>query len=164
MVSLSSAFLNLVGIDNLRVGTAIVSTADPVQELAQGAKFQLDVANPCSGIRSLFALMMVSALYGFVTLKGVWKRVALFAASIPLAILGNFVRILLLLFGTLTIGSEAAIGEEGDETAYHIGAGFAVFGVALVGMVVVATFLKHGLWWKRGRVVRLSRGVESGSR
>ena len=63
MCQLSQFFLNLVGVDTLRVGTALVSAPDYAKGLAQGQRFALDVATPCSGIRSLFALMMVSALY-----------------------------------------------------------------------------------------------------
>ena len=135
MTQISHVFLNLIGVDTLRVGTSLVSAPDFAGGLQQGEKFALDVANPCSGIRSLFALMMISALYGQLTLKYGWQKIALFALSLPLAILGNFFRVLLLTFGTLWFGNRVAIGTLEDPTTYHLVAGFSVFVVALGGMV-----------------------------
>jgi exosortase len=149
MVHAASATMSAVGIENLSVGTAIVSAADVAEGLAQGERFQLDVADPCSGIRSLFALMMISGLYGFITLKGFWKPSVLFLASLPLAVAGNLVRILLLLFGVLGFGNEVAIGPEGAPSLYHLMAGFAVFAVALIGMVGVASVLRGSRPWRR---------------
>jgi len=142
MCEISSGFLNFVGLENLRVGTSIVSPADSAAGLAQGERFGLDIESPCSGLRSLFALTMVSALFGFFSLKQPWKRWFLFGASLPLAMLGNFVRILLLVFGTLFWGSEFAIGKDGGTSDYHFLAGIAVFVVALGGMAVLAGILR----------------------
>lgn len=144
MTQVSHAFLNLIGIDTLRVGTSLVSAPDFANGLRQGERFALDVANPCSGIRSLFALMMISALYGHLTLQEKWKKLVLFTASFPLAVLGNFVRVLMLTFGTLLFGNNIAIGTLEDPTAYHLAAGFAVFVVALGGMVGVGKLLDRG--------------------
>ncbi len=161
MVTLSSATLSLLGIDNLKVGTAIVSAADASKELAQGQRFQLDVANPCSGIRSLFALMMVSALYGYTVVKGFWKNVFFFLCSIPFAVLGNLARIMMLTFGSLWFGSEIAVGVDGNESTFHIASGFLVFVVALMGMVFLSTLLNHGFSWIFGkRVSIVKRKVE----
>lgn len=144
MVSWSSGLLNLLGVENLRVGTAIVSVADAAAGAVQGEQFQLDVANPCSGIRSLFALMMVTALYALSMLSGFWKRLALFAFSLPLAILGNLARILMLAFGSIWFGTDFAIGDENGDSLYHMISGFVVFIVALMGMAFIASVLKSG--------------------
>lgn len=143
MSEISHIFLNLVGIDNVKVGTAIVSAPDFDKGIEQGARFALDVANPCSGIRSLFALVMVTALYSYFSLKVVWKQWALFLCAAPLAILGNFGRILMLCFGTLLFGSDFAIGTEEDPSGYHMLSGFFVFVVALAGMVGVGNLLQR---------------------
>ncbi len=146
MSRMSEVVLTLVGIDVVRVGTGLVSAADPASGLAQGERFSVDVADPCSGIRSLFALMMISALYGHFTLKDWWQRWLLFFASIPLAILGNLVRILILTLGTILFGAEFAIGRDAitDPSWFHMGAGYAVFAVALGGML--------GLGWMLSRL------------
>lgn len=158
MIRVSSSFLNLVGVANQRVGTSIQSAADFDGGIDQGALFAMDIADPCSGIRSLFALMMVSALWGYLTLTKPWQRIALFASAIPLAIFGNFVRVLLLVFGSMVFGSEIAVGVEGGTSNFHFVAGIAVFVVALGGMVLLSLILRSG--WKvfqREKIVRSMR-------
>ena len=151
MCELSQGFLNLIGVDTLRVGTALVSAPNYASGLQQGERFALDVANPCSGIRSLFALMMVSALYAHLTLDKTWQKLALFALSPALAVAGNFARMLMLTFGTILLGSRVAIGTEENPTTFHMAAGFFVFVVALGGMVAVGWVLQGGLLklWKK---------------
>jgi len=142
MCQMSQFFLNLVGVDTLRVGTALVSAPDYAKGLAQGQRFALDVATPCSGIRSLFALMMVSALYGHLTLQRGWQKWVLFLLSPALAVLGNFARMVMLTLGTILLGSAVAIGTEEHPTTFHMSAGFFVFVVALGGMVGVSRILQ----------------------
>ncbi|NDD57509.1 MAG: exosortase/archaeosortase family protein, partial [Verrucomicrobia bacterium] len=145
MCELSQGFLNLIGVDTMRVGTALVSAPDYAAGLKQGERFALDVANPCSGIRSLFALMMVSALYAHLTLNKTWQKLTLFALSPALAVAGNFARMLMLTFGTILLGSKVAIGTEESPTTFHMAAGFFVFVVALGGMVAISWILQGGL-------------------
>lgn len=147
MCQLSQGFLNLVGVDTLQVGTALVSAPDYAAGFKQGEKFALDVANPCSGIRSLFALMMVSALYAHLTLEKNWQKWVLFLMSPALAVAGNFARMLMLTFGTMILGSATAIGTEQNPTTFHLAAGFFVFIVALGGMAVIRWLLQGG--WKK---------------
>ena len=142
MCQMSQFFLNLVGVDTLRVGTALVSAPDYAKGLAQGQRFALDVATPCSGIRSLFALMMVSALYGHLTLQKGWQKWVLFLLSPALAVLGNFARMVMLTLGTILLGSAVAIGTEEHPTTFHMAAGFFVFVVALGGMVGLSRILQ----------------------
>lgn len=144
MCQMSQFFLNLVGVDTLRVGTALVSAPDYAKGLAQGQRFALDVATPCSGIRSLFALMMVSALYAHLTLTKGWQKWVLFLLSPALAVLGNFARMIMLTVGTILLGSAVAIGTEENPTTFHMAAGFFVFVVALGGMVGVSRLLEGG--------------------
>ncbi len=138
--------LNIIGVDVVREGTGLQSAADEVRGLAQGQLFQLDVEEPCSGIRSLFSLLMISALYGWLSLKAWLPRGLLFASAIPLAMLGNLVRMVLLAIGSVWFGAEFAVGRNIDGhqemSFFHSLAGFAVFGVALGGMFAVSTFLE----------------------
>jgi EpsI family protein len=137
----SHVLLNLLGAANVQIGTAVVSAANPAIGLAQGARFAIDVADPCSGIRSLFALIMLSALFAHLTLKHPWQKWILFLSAIPLAIAGNIARIILLTFATLWWGNDIAIGSLDHPTWIHEGAGFAVFIVALLGMMGCAQIL-----------------------
>lgn len=156
---LSSGMLNLLGMDVVRDGTALHSAPDMDLGLEQGALFRLDVEEPCSGIRSLFSLMMISALYGWIALKTWPGRALLFASAVPLAVLGNVVRMGLLTAGSRWLGSEFAVGRniEGHQemSFFHTLAGFAVFGVALAGMFALCSFLE-----KRARGKAAARAPE----
>jgi len=145
MSSAAGVVLDSIGLDVIRQGTGLISAPDPDLGLAPGARFSVDVADPCSGIRSLFALLMVSALYGYFTLKSWWQQLLLFFLAIPLAVAGNLVRILTLTLGTVAFGAEFAIGKHAltDPSWFHMGAGYLVFAVALTGMVAFAWLLKQ---------------------
>jgi exosortase len=80
---LASALLPLFGVPVLREGNVI--------ELPL---MKLEVAEACSGIRSLMSLFTLAIFYGYFLEKSNWRRVALVLASIPIAIAANAVRIL----------------------------------------------------------------------
>ena len=133
--------LNLLGMRSVLSGTGILSAPDALTGKPMGAVFSVDVANPCSGIRSLFALMMVSALYGHFSVEGWWRKWVLFLASIPLAVIGNLFRILILTFGTVAFGPRIAIGSLKDPSFFHMLAGYVVYAVAIAGMLGVSWLL-----------------------
>jgi len=56
----------------------------------------LEVADACSGIRSLLSLTTLAVMYGYLLEPRVWLRVVLALASIPIAVAANGFRI----FGT----------------------------------------------------------------
>ncbi|WP_395744683.1 exosortase/archaeosortase family protein [Prosthecobacter sp.] len=136
--AMAAAVLNAVGVPAVNEGSALQSAPDPAHGRQIGESFSLDINKACSGINSLFALMMISALLGYVALRRPRWRLLLFACSVPLAVAGNIVRLLLLVVGTLHMGADVAVGRHiGDHqemSPYHSMAGFAVFGVALAGM------------------------------
>lgn len=100
-VTVTAVILNGLGIDVQQQGTAILS--------AGTTPFQLDVADPCSGIRSLVALFVGTAAYGAFMLRGVWRRWALFLSSLPIAFLGNILRLLLTAFTCKLWGQSAGM-------------------------------------------------------
>jgi exosortase len=55
----------------------------------------LSVVEGCSGIRSLLSLTFLSLVYSYFFDKRTWMRVALFLATIPIAILANAGRVTL---------------------------------------------------------------------
>ena len=142
--SVSGHFLNLVGVPTIREGTAILSAPDPANGLAIGQRFSVDIADPCSGIHSLFALTMISALYAIVVFRRWWQILLIVASAFPLAVFGNFCRILMLTFGTISFGSDFAIGSEQHPTWFHTGAGYLVYVAALGGILFVG--------WLVGRI------------
>ncbi|NNE92293.1 MAG: exosortase/archaeosortase family protein [Verrucomicrobiales bacterium] len=130
MTELSSGLLNGIGVEHLKQGTAIVSPDD-------GNSFALEVANPCSGIRSLFALLMIGALYGYIAMNRTWHWIVLCLSAIPFAIAGNVMRILILLGGSIWLGSDVAVGEDGGTSPFHFFAGIMVFLTASAGMFLL---------------------------
>lgn len=149
MTFLTSSVLSVIGEDFVKEGTSIMSS--PTETLEAGERFSLKVAAACSGLRSFFALAMVSLFYGYVSLKKDFNRLVLFVSSGVFAVLGNMVRMMLLYGGTLLFGKEFAIGKgEHDPSAYHIGAGLVVFVVALLLMVGLSSLLEKG---KKRKVV-----------
>ena len=165
--NLSSQMLNGIGIDTLREGTGLLSAADAGRGVAEGQLFKLDVEDPCSGIRSLYALMMLAALYGYLFLRGVWPRLVLFTCAIPLAILGNLVRMVLLALGSLWFGMDFAVGRmvEGHMviSLFHELAGYAVFAVALLGMFTISSLLEGRHWKRRARKVPADQALINAS-
>jgi exosortase len=152
MSEASVRFLNLIGWHSIRDGTAIVSAGDPATGIVTGQRFSVDVADPCSGIRSLFALTMISALVGILSFRTGWKVMLLFIAALPLAVFGNFCRILMLTFGTVAFGSNFAVGTLEHPSWFHVVAGFVVYIAALIGIFVLASLLKIRFAGKRGQV------------
>ena len=115
------AVLKGFGVEAMQKGTAII---------AQGAHaFNIDVAEPCSGLRSLFALMALTAAYSWYTQPTWPRRIALFACAIPLAVLGNVVRILTICLCAAWTSADFAMG------FYHDYSGYVVFIVAISLMV-----------------------------
>lgn len=86
----------------------------------------LQVAEACSGIRSLMALITLSIIYGYLLEKRAWVRWLLAVGSIPIAIAANNVRIV----GTGLIGQYW--DAEKAEGFYHLSWGWIIFVVALL--------------------------------
>ena len=53
----------------------------------------LEVAEACSGIRSLISLITLAIIYGYLTERRRWARWVLALASVPIAVVANSVRI-----------------------------------------------------------------------
>ena len=79
---LSAAVLPLLGVPVLREGNVINLPAMP-----------LEVADACSGIRSLLSLTCLAVMYGYLLEKRIGIRVLLAIASIPIAVIANAFRI-----------------------------------------------------------------------
>jgi exosortase len=86
---------------------------------------ELFVAEACSGLRSLTALISIAVLAGGIGLRFTTSRVALVAVAIPVAVLINGVRIFLTGFLVLFVGPEFADG------FMHTTEGWAMFVISL---------------------------------
>ena len=74
-----------LAIDVIRQGTSLI---DP------SGHYQYEVAAACSGIRSLIATLALAVILGFSSFPAWWKRLTMMAAAVPLAVLGNLLRML----------------------------------------------------------------------
>jgi len=123
---IASAFCNLIGIKVNTVGT-LVNSSDNA--------FHFQVDEGCSGIRSLMAIAMFSAIYGHLVLDKFWKKVVLFGASLLFAIIGNAGRLITVFIVGKFFGQDLAGGP------YHAVAGFVSFVCAFIAMVLFAKVL-----------------------
>jgi exosortase/archaeosortase family protein len=73
--------------------------------------------------------------------KSVALRWVIFFSSIPLAIAGTVIRILMLVWGTEHLGSATALGTETDPSFYHLGCGYVVYLVALLLLLALISFI-----------------------
>jgi exosortase len=78
----AALLLPLLGVPVLREGNIINLPTMP-----------LEIAEACSGIRSLLSLATLSIIYGYLTETRMWVRIALALASIPIAVAANSLRI-----------------------------------------------------------------------
>jgi len=115
--------------------------------LRAGPIFQLpniaiEVAQECSGIRSSWVLFMTSILAANLFLKTSWRRFVLIAFVIPLGILRNGFRIMVI--GLLCVN----VGPQMIHSLIHRRGGPLFFALSLIPFLLV-------LWWLRRGEVRL---------
>jgi exosortase len=157
MVKTTGFVLNAVGVDSLVSGTALQSMPDAGSGRQAGELFSVGIAAPCSGMRSLFALLVVGALFSYFRQCSLWRRLALFSTILPIAIAANMVRVLVLIFAAMTFGQQWAIGDaEKEVSAFHEMTGIVVFLVALLLLQFASWLLNRlcdGLVFRRGRTI-----------
>lgn len=117
--------INLIGIPAFREGNVI--------ELAQ---MKLEVVEACSGIRSLMSLTTLAVTYAYFTEARWWRRVALVACVIPIAIVTNAARV------TMTGIMAHYRGEEAAQGFQHAFSGWLMFIVAMILLLIVAQALR----------------------
>jgi exosortase len=135
--------------------TAIAAAGIPV--LREGNVLQLptrdlEVAQACSGIRSLVSLIMLAIVLGYFTERRTGARVLIALAAVPIAIAANAARVA----GT-GLASEL-ISPAAAEGFFHTFSGWLVFVVAFAGLMLVQRLI--GL--RRGPGISPSAGVEAG--
>jgi exosortase len=117
---LSASLLPFCGVPVFREGNVINLPAMP-----------LEVAEACSGIRSLLSLMTLAIMYGYLLEKRVAIRVVLALASIPIAVAANGLRI---------VGTGLLVqywDPEKAEGFFHAFSGWLIFVVSLLMLFVL---------------------------
>jgi exosortase len=95
----------------------------------------LEVAEACSGIRSLLSLITLAIIYGYLLETRTWIRIALALASIPIAVAANSLRI---------IGTGLLVqywDPSKAEGFYHFFAGWLIFVISLVMLYLLHKLL-----------------------
>lgn len=127
--SVAYGVLKGFGVDVLRRGTMLMSST---------GSFAIDVAEPCSGLRSIFALMALTAGYAYFYQSTWLRRGLLFVLSIPIAIFGNVVRIFTIVAVAATCSPDFATG------FYHDYSGYVVFFAAILLMLLASRLISKG--------------------
>ena len=153
MVPLPSIIFNqitfpLQGIAS-RAGEAVIATAG-VPVLREGNILHvpgrsLEVAEACSGIRSLMSLVMLAVVLGYFTERGTGARVAIALSAVPIAIVANAARVAGTGLAAYWVSPAAAEG------FFHGFSGWMVFVVALAGLLAFQRLLevvrvRHTRW------------------
>src|SRR5262249_22790251 len=87
----------ILGFDVMADGTRLVNVT---------SHYEYDVAPACSGIRSLVATGAMAIIYSFMFFPRWWKRLVLIGSALPLAVLGNTVRLLTIVLAAEMFGQE----------------------------------------------------------
>lgn len=98
----------------------------------------LEVADACSGIRSLVSLLALAVAYAFFIRISPRKRWILICSAVPIAIFTNAMRVIVTGLLAQHWGEKAAQG------FFHEFAGLAVFGLAMVMLVACGALLLRG--------------------
>lgn len=106
---------------------------DGVKLLASDGSFHCEVAGGCSGIRSLMAMTMLSAVYVHFTQKTLWKKVIIFACTLPFAVLGNIVRVFTIVLFAKFISASIGTGPYHDISGFLITIPIAVWAMVTLG-------------------------------
>lgn len=97
----------------------------------------LEVADACSGLRSIMSLLALGTAYSFVLHPKTRDRVILVLATLPIAVFTNCLRVIATGILAQYFGSAAAEG------FFHEFAGLFVFGAAVVMLLALGAFLKR---------------------
>lgn len=137
----------LFGVETEVRGTQIISLSEKWQPL--------EIDEACGGIRSLMALILIAAVWAYVAKMSLWKKALLCVAAVPLAIIGNMLR----------LTSIFVIAEYGDPVfareTWHDWSGLIIFyPISLILLLVTHSFLEGGLTsFRRPRLNRREIGA-----
>jgi exosortase len=126
VTKVSVAFLKIVGVVVLREGNIIMFPTTT-----------LEVADACSGIRSLISLLAIAVAYSFVMKTSNARRWIIVLSAVPIAVATNAMRVIITGILAQWWGAKAAEG------FFHEFAGMVVFALAIVMLVSIGELLKR---------------------
>ncbi len=122
---------SVLGIGVVRVGTQLFNPL---------GNYQYEVAAACSGIRSLVSIFLLALIWGFTMFRSPWKRLLLMSLAVPLAVLGNLLRMLCIIIA-------AEVGGQETGNYVHEGGPFGIISLipyvlAIWGLIWAGNWLK----------------------
>ena len=99
---------------------------------------QVVVDDVCSGLRSLISLTALSAIFAYMMSTNILKRLILFSSAIPIAVITNVCRVVILASISEIWGAKYAVGFIHDAT------GFSVFILGFVLLFSLGKLLEEG--------------------
>jgi exosortase len=127
----ASTTLPWMGVPVLREGNVIILPAMP-----------LEVAEACSGIRSLMSLATLAIIYGYLMERSTLVRVLLAVASVPIAVAANSFRI---------VGTGLLVQYWDPDKAqgfFHEFSGWLIFMVSLILLYLLHRIVR--IFWPEG--------------
>jgi exosortase len=125
---IAGSLIAVIGIPHLRQGNIIHLPGD----------YSLEVAEACSGLRSLVTLLALGALLAYWTQRSKARSLVLFLSTVPIAIAANIFRITVTAIGAYGISRAFA------EDYVHEFAGTIVFLFSLACLLVLSSLLNLG--------------------
>jgi exosortase len=123
---ITSGILHLIGMSAIRQGNII-----------HLPNHSLEVAEACSGMRSLVSLLALGAIYAHLTQKRFSSKMILFLSTIPIAVIANIFRV----FITALIVYISDIDVTGEPIHSLMGA--SVFVVAFISLFIFGAILRR---------------------
>jgi len=128
---IASTVLEFVGVPVLREGNVM-----------QLASTSLEVAEACSGIRSLLSLVTLAVIYGYFLETRIYRRVLFAVSAVPIAVLANGFRVV----GTGLLAHYW--NPERAEGFFHTFSGWLVFVLAMLMLFSLDSVLKLVDRWR----------------
>jgi exosortase len=129
---LTQSVLHFIGLPSIRQGNIILLP-----------NYSMEVAEACSGLRSLVSLLALGAFFAYITFpkdtnsdKSDLKRLILFLSVFPIAIGANIFRILITAIGAYVISPKLA------EDFLHKLSGLIVFLISVFSLFIVSQVIK----------------------
>lgn len=134
-ISMTGPFIRML---KLKISEAAVDILSPLGfDVANSGssifidQYEVTVAAACAGLNSLVSLMAIGLLYIYLFRRFDWKySLILMIFIFPIAVLANFIRVMMLLLATHYSGEAFAQG------AFHEAAGLTMFMVTLAGLIL----------------------------
>ncbi|MGA1238804.1 MAG: exosortase C-terminal domain/associated protein EpsI [Limisphaerales bacterium] len=95
-----------------------------------------EVVAACSGIRSLTAMLLLMLIYAWTSFHTTWKRLTLITSAIPVTILGNVLRLIIVIICGEAFSQQTALAVEQK-------LGFLTFGIGLAVMLSLGHWLQE---------------------